>query len=193
MSAVDSLALSPVVAPGEVARDVAPEAVFDTGANDRTVGLAGKAVYEGDAKKFVVGLAGDALFGGKANRLVAALARGAVFEGIANKFTAGLVAEAALDEGADKFVTGPTGLAVSAGLTALAGVMAKPKPVVGAFVGEVLKRLEAGLGGGSAVVLVFDAPKRPLNGDFDGLGAMTLTVGELLWLPNLIGLSAFHV
>lgn len=193
MSAVDSLALSPVVAPGEVARDVAPEAIFDGGANDRTVGLAGEAVFEEDAKNNAVGLAGDSLFRGKANRPVAALAGWAVIEGIENKLAAGWAVEAALDGGNDDFVAGPTGLAVSASLTALAGVKPKPKPVVGALVGEVLNRLDTGLGGDSAVTLIFEAPKRPLNGDFDGLGAMTFTTGELLWLPNLIGLSAFHV
>lgn len=193
MSAVDSLALSPVVAPGEVARDVAPEAVFDGGANDRTVGLVGEAVFEADAKNNVVGLARDSFFTGKANRLVVALAGEAVFEGIANKLAAGLAVEAGLGGGANDFVAGVIGLAVSVSLTAVAGVKPKPKPVVGALVGEVLNRLETGLGCDSAIALVFEAPKRPLNGDFDGLGAVIFTTGELLWLPNLIGVSGFHV
>lgn len=84
-------------------------------------------------------------------------------------------------------------MAASPGLRTLAGVKAKPKPVAGAFVGEALKRLEADLGGDSTVALIFEAPKRPPKDDFDGLGAVTFTAGGLLWLPNLIGLSAFHV
>lgn len=155
--------------------------------------MAENAVFDENAEKSVVGLAGEAWFGGKANRPAAALARMLVFEDIANKFTAGLATEAVVDVGTDNSAAGSTGLAMSAGFTALAGVKPKPNPVVGAGIGEVPNRLEVDLSGNSGVALVFEAPNRPLNGEFDGLGAVTLTTGDMLWLPNLIGLSAFHV
>lgn len=70
---------------------------------------------------------------------------------------------------------------------------ANPNPTLGDFAGVELNMLEVGLAGVSFAALAGGDPNRPPKDGFDGVGEITLTPGVSLALPNLIGVSGFHV
>ncbi len=181
---MDSVALSPVVAPGEVARDVVVDSVFEGGANVLLAALVGVKPKLG-LNSSDPGLNSDFFLVLPPSSLVAA-----------GEVAGAVVAELGLKSGADVsdflLILPPSPL-VAAGevagavvadsvlksgadvlLVVLAGV--KPNPKLGVLVGVVLTGLDAGFVG-----VFTPAPKSPPSAGFDGLG------------ENLIALSGFQV